>query len=237
MRKLLIPDESITIDSLSLPIEFKTNTEDKKTAKGRICESIFGITEIVKPKNIGMLAPLKIASSSILKTCVSQANDNIAIQTINNDTKSFLIIYLSILAIALRLYTTYHIKVINRFLFLENYMKVKFVSKLSKMSDAIFIILSKKSSLKNLGLKDEFIKEILRSIDNKGFKFKLNEMLEINNLSDKKLKSIFVYGLGNKLNNISFLDYEKIGGRITELSKSVSVNRFEDFGIWRKSRT
>ena len=99
-------------------------------------------------------------------------------------------------------------------------MKVKFVSKLSKMSDAIFIILSKKSSLKNLGLKDEFIKEILRSIDNKGFKFKLNEMLEINNLSDKKLKSIFVYGLGNKLNNISFLDYEKIGGRITELTKS-----------------
>ena len=99
-------------------------------------------------------------------------------------------------------------------------MKVKFVSKLSKMSDAIFIILSKKSSLKNLGLKDEFIKEILRSIDNKGFKFNLNEILEINNLSDKKLKSIFVYGLGNKLNDVSFLDYEKIGGRITELSKS-----------------
>mgnify|MGYP006257095649 FL=1 len=99
-------------------------------------------------------------------------------------------------------------------------MKVKFVSKLNKMSDAIFILLSKKSSLKNLGLKDEFIKEILRSIDNKGFKFKLNEMLEINNLSDKKLKSIFIYGLGNKLNNISFLDYEKIGGRITELTKS-----------------
>ena len=39
-------------------------------------------------------------------------------------------------------------------------MKVKFVSKLSKMSDAIFIILSKKSSLKNLGLKDEFIRNI-----------------------------------------------------------------------------
>ena len=150
-----------------------------------------------------MLAPLKIASSSILRTCVSQARDSIAMQTINSEIKSFLIIYLSILAIALRLYTTYHIKVINRFLFLENYMKVKFVSKLSKMSDAIFIILSKKSSLKNLGLKDEFIKEILRSIDNKGFKFNLNEILEINNLSDKKLKSIFVYGLGNKLNDFS----------------------------------
>ena len=36
----------------------------------------------------------------------------------------------------------------------------------------------------------------------------------------KKLKSIFVYGLGNKLNDVSFLDYEKIGGKITELTKS-----------------
>ena len=71
---------------------------------------MFGRTDIVKLKNIGILAPLKIASSSILRTCVSQARDNIAMQTINSEIKSFLIIYLSILAIALRLYTTYHKK-------------------------------------------------------------------------------------------------------------------------------
>ena len=71
---------------------------------------------MVKLKNTGILAPRMMASSSILRTCVSQASDNIAMQTITNEIKSFLIIYLSILAIALRLYTTYHRKVIVRFL-------------------------------------------------------------------------------------------------------------------------
>lgn len=113
--KLLIPDESIIIDSLSLPILFNTKTVEIKSPRGKIWDNIFGKTDIVKLKNIGMLAPLKIASSSILRTCVSQARDSIAIQTINNEIKSFLIIYLSILAIALRLYTTYNRKVINRF--------------------------------------------------------------------------------------------------------------------------
>ena len=75
-----------------------------------------GNTEMVKLKNTGILAPRMMASSSILRTCVSHASDNIAIQTIANEIKSFLIIYLSILAIALRLYTTYHRKVIVRFL-------------------------------------------------------------------------------------------------------------------------
>ena len=108
--KLLIPDESIIIDSLSLPIVFNTNTVEIKSPRGKIWDNMFGKTDIVKLKNIGMLAPLKIASSSILRTCVSQARDSIAIQTINSEIKSFLIIYLSILAIALRLYTTYHKK-------------------------------------------------------------------------------------------------------------------------------
>ena len=114
--KLLIPDDKIIIDSLSLPILFKTNTVEIKSAKGRIWARILGITDIVKLKNTGILAPRMIASSSILSTCVSHARDNIAIQTITNEIKSFLIIYLSILAIALRLYTTYHRKVIVRFL-------------------------------------------------------------------------------------------------------------------------
>ena len=110
-----MPEESKTIDSLSLPILFSTKTVEIKRPRGKIWDNIFGKTDIVKLKNIVMLAPLKIASSSILRTCVSQARDNIAIQTINNEIKSFLIIYLSILAIALRLYTTYNRKVINRF--------------------------------------------------------------------------------------------------------------------------
>ena len=39
-------------------------------------------------------------------------------------------------------------------------MKVKFVSKLNKMSEIVFLVLSKKSALKNIGLNDKHIKSI-----------------------------------------------------------------------------
>ena len=39
-------------------------------------------------------------------------------------------------------------------------MKVKFVSKLNKMSEIVFLVLSKKSALKNIGLNDKHIEEI-----------------------------------------------------------------------------
>ena len=58
-------------------------------------------------------------------------------------------------------------------------MKVKFVSKLSKKSEVIFLILSKKSAIKNIGLKDNHVKEITKSIENKGYSFKSNEIIEI----------------------------------------------------------
>ena len=98
-------------------------------------------------------------------------------------------------------------------------MKVKFVSKLNKMSEIIFLILSKKSALKNIGLNDKHIKEIIKSIENKGFGFKLNEIIEINSIKDRKLKTVYICGLGNKTKDLSALDFEKIGGRITELTK------------------
>ena len=50
-------------------------------------------------------------------------------------------------------------------------MKVKFVSKLNKMSEIVFLVLSKKSALKNIDLDDKHIKEITKSIANKGFGF------------------------------------------------------------------
>ena len=53
-------------------------------------------------------------------------------------------------------------------------MKVKFVSKLNKMSETVFLVLSKKSALKNIGFNDKHLKEITKSIENKGFGFKLN---------------------------------------------------------------
>ena len=67
-------------------------------------------------------------------------------------------------------------------------MKVKFVSRLNKMSEIVFLVLSKKNAIKNIGLNDKHIKEITKSIENKGFGFKLNEIIEINGIKDSKLK-------------------------------------------------
>ena len=98
-------------------------------------------------------------------------------------------------------------------------MKVKFVSKLNKMSEIVFLVLSKKSALKNIGLNDKHIKEIKKSIENKGFGFKLNEIIEINSIKDSKLKTVYICGLGNKTKDLNALEFEKIGGKITELTK------------------
>ena len=98
-------------------------------------------------------------------------------------------------------------------------MKVKFVSKLNKMSEIIFLVLSKKSALKNIGLKNNYVKEITKSIENKGYSFKYNEIFEINSINDKSLKSVFICGLGNKVKDLNPSDYEKIGGKITDLNK------------------
>lgn len=99
-------------------------------------------------------------------------------------------------------------------------MKVKFVSKLNNMSEVIFLVLSKKSSLKSTGLKDKHIKELTKSIGNKGYSFKFNEVIEINGINDRNLKTIFICGLGDKIKDLNELDYEKIGGKITDLNKS-----------------
>ena len=99
-------------------------------------------------------------------------------------------------------------------------MKVKYVSKLSKTSEVIFLILSKKSAIKNIGLKESHIKEITKSIENKGYSFKFNEVIEINGINDRNLRTIFICGLGNKVKDLNPLDYEKIGGKITDLNKS-----------------
>ena len=98
-------------------------------------------------------------------------------------------------------------------------MKVKFVSKLNKMSEIVFLVLSKKNALKNIGLNDKHIKEITKSIENKGFGFKLNEIIEINSIKDSKLKTVYICGLGNKTKDLNASEFEKIGGKITELTK------------------
>ena len=98
-------------------------------------------------------------------------------------------------------------------------MKVKFVSKLNKMSEIVFLVLSKKNALKNIGLSEKHIKEITKSIENKGYGFKLNEIIEINSIKDSKLKTVYICGLGSKIKDLNALNFEKIGGRITELNK------------------
>ena len=99
-------------------------------------------------------------------------------------------------------------------------MKVKFVSKLNNMSEVIFLVLSKKSSLKSIGLKDKYINEITKSISNKGYSFRFNEVIEINGINDRNLKTIIICGLGDKIKDLNSLDFEKIGGKITDLNKS-----------------
>ena len=98
-------------------------------------------------------------------------------------------------------------------------MKVKFVSRLNKMSEIVFLVLSKKSAIKNIGLNDKHIKEITKSIENKGFGFKLNEVIEVNGIKDSKLKTVYICGLGNKTKDLNASEFEKIGGKITELTK------------------
>ena len=66
------------------------------------------------------------------------------------------------------------------------------------MSEIVFFVLSKKNALKNTGLSEKHIKEITKSIENKGFGFKLNEIIEINSIKDRKLKTVYICGLGNK---------------------------------------
>ena len=99
-------------------------------------------------------------------------------------------------------------------------MQVKFTSNISKTSDAIFIISSNKSYLKETGIEKNILSEIYKAIDNKGFNFNKGEVIEINNFLYKKTKSIFVYGLGKKLSEVNYDDFEQIGGKVTQLTKS-----------------
>ena len=41
-----------------------------------------------------------------------------------------------------------------------------FVSKLNKISETVFLVLSKKNALKNIGFNDKHLKEITKSIEN-----------------------------------------------------------------------
>jgi leucyl aminopeptidase len=99
-------------------------------------------------------------------------------------------------------------------------MQVKFTSNTSKTSDTIFIVSSNKGSIKATGIEKDILSEIYKAIDNKGFNFNKGEVIEINNFLYKKTKSIFVYGLGKKLSEVNYDDFEQIGGKVTQLTKS-----------------
>ena len=99
-------------------------------------------------------------------------------------------------------------------------MQIKFISNSGQVSEIIFLILSNKNALKKIGLGDNLLLDVLKALENKGFGFNKDEIIEINNIKDKKVKSIFIYGLGNKIQKLSSIDFEKIGGKITQLTKS-----------------
>ena len=99
-------------------------------------------------------------------------------------------------------------------------MQIKFISNSDQVSEIIFLILSNKNALKKIGLGDNLLLDVLKALENKGFGFNKDEIIEINNIKDKKVKSVFIYGLGNKMQKLSSIDFEKIGGKITQLTKS-----------------
>ena len=99
-------------------------------------------------------------------------------------------------------------------------MQIKFISNSGQVSEIIFLILSNKNALKKIGLGDNLLLDVLKALENKGFGFNKDEIIEINNIKDKKVKSIFIYGLGNKIQKLSSIDFERIGGKITQLTKS-----------------
>ena len=99
-------------------------------------------------------------------------------------------------------------------------MQIKFISNSGQVSEIIFLILSNKNALKKIGLGDNLLLDVLKALENKGFGFNKDEIIEINNIKDKKVKSVFIYGLGNKIQKLSSIDFEKIGGKITQLTKS-----------------
>ena len=99
-------------------------------------------------------------------------------------------------------------------------MQIKFISNSGQVSEIIFLILSNKNALKKIGLGDNLLLDVLKALENKGFGFNKDEIIEINNIKDKKVKSVFIYGLGNKIQKLSLIDFEKIGGKITQLTKS-----------------
>ncbi len=99
-------------------------------------------------------------------------------------------------------------------------MQIKFISNSDQVSEIIFLILSNKNALKKIGLGDNLLLDVLKALENKGFGFNKDEIIEINNIKDKKVKSVFIYGLGNKIQKLSSIDFEKIGGKITQLTKS-----------------
>ena len=99
-------------------------------------------------------------------------------------------------------------------------MQIKFISNSGQVSEIIFLILSNKNALKKIGLGDNLLLDVLKALENKGFGFNKDEIIEINNIKDKKVKSVFIYGLGNKMQKLSSIDFEKIGGKITQLTKS-----------------
>ena len=104
-------------------------------------------------------------------------------------------------------------------------MQLKFTSNISKTSDTIFIVSSNKGSLKETGIEKNILSEIYKAIDNKGFNFNKGEVIEINNFVYKKTKSIFVYGLGKKISEVNYDDFEQIGGKVTQLTKSKKRKR------------
>ena len=58
-------------------------------------------------------------------------------------------------------------------------MQIKFISNSGQVSEIIFLILTNKNALKKIGLKDNLLLDVLKALENKGFGFNKDEIIEL----------------------------------------------------------
>lgn len=98
-----MPEVNKTTISLSDDKVWRVKDEATKTARGIICDIIFGRTVRVNIKKDFKSAPRITISSNILRTWLSHASESIPIRTVVKANKILPIIYLSIFFILYRI--------------------------------------------------------------------------------------------------------------------------------------
>ena len=102
-------------------------------------------------------------------------------------------------------------------------MKVSFINKLSEKKETLVIISDKKSISKIGGLNKIILNSIKDVIINENFKFNKLETIEILKGDKNGYSKIIVIGTGES-SDLSFKDFDLIGGKVTQLNSKSNNN-------------